>query len=683
MPRFRKKYRPVEEESYSSRSYSSRSWDDGGESTLATTEGESSLKTKEESGFSVMGFVLFSTSASLDLANEEEDEEEASIAEELTRVRAAAKDDSSRRSSSTREGKIKSHKKLDLRHTFKKQPAVSYQRQEDDEASAESNETSDTALFRYLAESDGGGLPVSGPDILGTSPTANDPPSVKSGKSSKHGWWKRNSSNNSNNNTKQKNQKHTAETHQREVRPPKVHPRAYVPTQGAVHPWTKSNTYVAPKSLVSTEEDKRDDGGTIQRIQAWQENRQASELDPYAFTYDEYDIKPRRKSLGCIFPAAQSKSMDDDWSEVGSLPGIREPKPAVIQSPTNDLDMVTAHNSKSCMLWPKQREHREDNSGEVTDDDDADSFLQFSPGRRPRWVEQDVKEKSDLLDRMDEFEQDIQGTRRKGCTVWPKNRSARTDSRDQPGSNERDFLGMRRGDSFSDLVQERKDKKCFPSWPPSKTHREVDSTDDSGETEALTDHGRERADEYINKYDKREDDASAGVKIREGTKGRHCWPKPTSYSPVQADEANSLDGTAEDDSKRCFPLRNLRQKPYVNVPGTAKDAREFVEKQEPRAAVVAAPPVPIPHWVSKTHKPPKEPITISKDDERNTGLSVAAASARTGGAASTTRSRVSQAHLYPSLSLLDLEDEEDTYDSQGSYYSNGSGWFTLESLISR
>jgi len=202
MPRFRKKYRPIEE------SNSSRSWDDGGESTLATTEGDSLLKTKEESGFSVMGFVLFSTSASIEL--EDDDEEEAPIAEELTRVRAAAKDDSSRRSSSTREGTIKSNKKLDLRRPFKKQSAASYQRQEDDEASADSNETSDTALFRYLAENDGGELPVSGPDILGTSSTANDPLSVKSGKSSKHGWWKRSSNNNSTINSEQKNQKKKA-----------------------------------------------------------------------------------------------------------------------------------------------------------------------------------------------------------------------------------------------------------------------------------------------------------------------------------------------------------------------------------------------------------------------------------------------------------------------------------------
>ena len=607
------------------------SWDDGGDSTFATVEDQTTAK--EGPGFSWMNFVFFSKSESSD-SSDADDEDESTVEE--------------RRSSR------ETRKKRDWRPCKRKPNNGRYKRQESDDASANSNETSETALYRYLAN----GLPVSGPEILSSPKSTTDISAVKP---SKHGWWKGTSS-------KREARRLTAETQRDD--PPKAALQAF-PTS-AVHPWTKSNSYVAPWSVFS--EDTRDDG-SLQRIQPWEETREYSEPN---------------HSIRC-FPPSRTKSLDDDWSFSGSVPNRRNTKGAFPSyHDGNGLDLVTTHKSKHCMLWPKQRDDRDDREEEEEDsemtDDDADSFLQFSvAGRQPPEAGKESQNKSDLLDRMDEFEKEIQETKTRSCSIWPKVRPGenKTNNRDQPESNERAPHLLPKNDSFTDLIQERKNKRCFLSWTPSKPQQQY-FADFPGDIEVSISHDREQPEEYIDRYDNR-NDKRTDIETVDKAKGRHCWPKPTYYSPVLAEDSDSNSSTSrtsEVRSKRCsFPLRSRRQKPQQQTVDAASDAFGFVDQHE-REPVAVYPAGAIRNWLSNGNRYNKmeffgmqlDGMGANDEKNKNTASSVA-------GTTKTGRSRVSIEHLYPvNTSTRNRHFDDDTFDAR-SNYTDGSGWFTLDSLV--
>lgn len=379
-----------------------------------------------------------------------------------------------------------------------------------DNDSVGTNNTSATDLYRYLFGNEDG-LLVSGPAnvVDQTLETA----SLPSMTNERRGWWKG------------KGIRLNKSRKNHDI-PDMVYPTTTLP---------KQRQYVAPGTIFVLE--NRDEE-VVQRFKAVEE-------------------KSRREIH------ARSKSWDDEWSILGDIPmDDRHEVPVTVEGaskPTNGMDMATWEKSKSCMKWPGSVQGVEPEAEilQTQNEKDADLFLQILPPPEQHKIEKQkyLTKKNDILARMDSFEADIHQANPKSCALWPKPQKGAGWAKTKEKGEDLDLVT--KTDSFTDLIRERREKKCFPRWPDGDvSHPAVDATVESTDR-AFEDFGILIVDE---------DSLAENNPNRKG-----CWPRPKDsayYSSLSTDISaiDSLRIDTAQGSKRCLPVWPKRES-YMGIIG--------------------------------------------------------------------------------------------------------------------
>jgi len=566
------------------------------------------MKDKESSGFAFMGLIFFGSDS----------EEEVRVsASKITTDNVNLKP-SLRKQKKTR--------------TNNKDSTPPYQRQENDEGSDDTSETSDGGLFRYLFSQEGGALPVSGPEkVIETTPVM----SVSRGRDgapgkSKKGWWK------SNKQTTSGKHKTFPEKTQSDFHKPKSTKKH---NHDVVHPWTKSDAYIEPRTIST----------------------------PSYFDESRHSI--RHSAIQRIQPVEEKKLQypNQQHNTMGR----------VTEHLIYDAATEEKHAGKTCKLWPGGK-HNQDVRSLLTyeDDDDADSFLEFKDDRQPPENARQVTDKRDLLDRMDSLEKDIQGSSDKRCPMTFPMRP------------------IEKSGSFSDLAKEHKKNRFFSSRSPTPSSPEDEVRDQSGNTESSTEYDREQPEIKLYQFSPTEKLTITDPKeYHESTKS--CWPaksspafraktgSKSSYTDLNELPSNSAQDLVEsnrkvdafDDatsSKRCFPkLQRSAQTEGEVVTSAADDVLDILERQErerqrSRGLEVHSPKTNQSRQFGGFGMDNSVSLANNQDPQKGQEASVAG---------TIHSNRVSIAHMYSKK----VEDEQ--VEEMEEARSFDSGWFTLDSLV--
>lgn len=565
----------------------------------------------------------------------------------------------SRKSMSSKNSK---QKMIQLTKLRKKEGNGRYQLHDSDDFSNSSEGTSDTALLRYLNQHEKRALPISSPEKIIMGEICQSKQGTKAGGGGP---------------TSSIGSKQRSSKSSRELEKLNDHLLSIMQqNKASMVSQKKRHTYVEPSGIFcmpSLEDcDDTKSQGSIQRIQPYEEKRQPMEEYPLVVgrvNYETYD---------------------------------REDKP------------------KTCKLWPGGK-NRQDVLVLTFDDedDDADSFLQFHDEQRqlPEVdVKKDVGDKkiwdhSDLLERMDSLEDKVRGgNKTKSCFLMPL-REGRSE-RDTVGS---DTAGIKISDSFSDLVEERKNKRgFFPLWKASKYEKE-ETRDSSANTDSPSEQSREQPNETIY-FDTRSTGGSFEVFFDE-RKGKTCWPAKSNHKRPDGTGDNSTDGylllpspskrssekrmrfpslRLDTERKRFFPpiIQSAPEDEHHAVTSAAEEVVAIIEKQDEecrREKAVAIHEPKNTQWRQLggfSHEPKNTQwrelggfgtdsfVNFDQTDDqsfisRDLDWSVAATSVISG----VNPGRKAGTNMRPLLDDDGSSTEDDIDDD-----SIDSGWFTLESL---
>ena len=338
------------------------------------------------------------------------------------------------------------------------------------------------------------------------------------------------------------------------------------------------------------------------------------------------------------------------------------------------------------------------------EDDDADSFLQFHDDRRqlPEVdVKKDVSDKkiwdhSDLLERMDSLEDKVRGGNKpKSCFLMPLR-----EDRSERDTMASDITGIKTSDSFSDLVEERKNKRgFFPLWKAPKSVTE-ETRDSSANTEHPSEQSREQPNETIY-FDTRSPGGSFEVFFDE-RRSKTCWPAKSNHKRPDGNENDSMHGylllpspskrssekrlrfpslRLDTERKRCFPpiIQSAPEDEHHAVTSAAEEVVAIIEKQDEecrRKKAVAIHEPKNTQWRQLGGFGTDSFVHFDHNDDqsfisRDLDWSVAATSVVTGG----NSGRKAGTNMRPLLDDDGSSTEDDIDDD-----SIDSGWFTLESL---
>ena len=263
-----------------------------------------------------------------------------------------------------------------------------------------------------------------------------------------------------------------------------------------------------------------------------------------------------------------------------------------------------------------------------------------------------------------------------------------------------DILGIKTGESFSDLVEERKNKRSFfPLLKDPKSEKE-ETRDSSGDADFLSEQTREQPNEAID-VDKISSGGSFEVVFDE-RKGKTCWPAKSYYKRPDSTEDGSMLGyrllpspskrsrekrmrfssrRISAERKRCFPtiIQSAPEDEHHVVASAAEEVVAIIEKQDEecrREKAVAVHEPKNTQWRQLGGFGTDSFINFDHNDDRSyisrdLDWSVMATSVISG----VNSGRKAGTNMRP---LLD--DDATSTDDDVDDDSLDSGWFTLESL---